>query len=767
MLNFQTNGIPMKLVICEKNIAANRIAYILSNGKSKSIRMGKTPVYEFTKDDETWKVIGLRGHIINLDYSSEYNQWSRLHPRDLIEIPPCKKVSERDIAATLKSLVDKNPYLIVATDFDREGELIGVEVINLIKEYNKNITQIKRAKFSAITGYEIKKAFENLTDVDYDLSNAGEARQAIDLVWGVVLTRFISLTSNRLGKDFLSIGRVQSPTLAILVEREKEIQNFNPKTFWKIIATLKKETLFDAVHIEGQIWDERQAQEIYNKVKDGKQATITDVKKTVEQEKPPAPFSTTTFLQAASYLNLSASKAMIVAEELYMSGLTSYPRTDNTVYPSSLNIKGILEKLSQSSFSKEAQEVIKNGRAHPTRGKKQTTDHPPIHPVGVPVGKKLTSEQEKVYELICRRFLATLAKDAVSETVDASITISDEEFKTSGYRLIEPNWKSIYTYIREKRKPLPELNKGEVIPISKIVLKEDKTKPPKRYTQGSLIAKMEQLALGTKSTRHEIINKLYGRKYISGSSLIPTSIAIAVIDSLTECAVVKPKMTSVLEEDMSLIAEGKKTLGTTVKESREMLTDVMKTLENDKEKIKTSITSAHMKENFVGKCPKCGNDMIIRNSRKGERFVGCSNFPTCRNAYPLPQNGMIDKTDKTCDACNSPIIQVKMKGKKKIELCLNPRCPKVANGPSDLIGKCPKCGSDMIIRTSRSGDRFVGCTNFTRCKNTYSLPKTGDVVTTDKLCDECKTPLIQIKREGEDSTTVCLNSECPSKKNKK
>lgn len=764
MLNSQKLGIQMKLIICEKNIAANRIAYILSNGKSKHMRLGKTPVYEFTKEGETWRIVGLRGHIINLDYSAEFNQWTRLPPCDLIEIEPCKKVSEKDIAATVKTLVDKNPYLIVATDFDREGELIGVEVINLIKEYNKNITQIKRAKFSAITGYEITKAFENLTDVDYNLSNAGEARQVIDLVWGVVLTRFISLTSNRLGKDFLSIGRVQSPTLAILVEREKEIQNFNPKTFWKIIAKLKKETPFDAVHVEGQIWDEQQAQEIYNKVKDSKQATVIDVKKTVEQERPPAPFSTTTFLQASSYLGLSAAKAMTVAEELYMAGLTSYPRTDNTVYPSSLNIKGILEKLIHSSFSKEAQEVITNGRTHPTRGKKQTTDHPPIHPVGIPAGKKLTSEQEKVYELICRRFLATLAKDAVSETVDASIDISGEEFKTSGYRLIEPNWKKIYTYIKEKRKPLPELNKGEVLPVSKITLKEDKTKPPKRYTQGSLIAKMEQLALGTKSTRHEIINKLYNRKYISGSSLIPTSIAIAVIDALAECDVVKPKMTSVLEEDMSAIAEGKKTLEATVKESREMLTDVMKTLEKDKEKIKTSITSAHLKQNNIGKCPKCGKDMIIRSSRKGERFVGCTNFPACRNAYPLPQKGMITKTDKTCEACNAPIIQVKMKGKKKIELCLNPRCPKLPGTSSSVVGKCPKCGEDMIIRSSRSGDQFVGCTGFPKCKNTYSLPKIGDVSTTDNVCDECKTPIIQVKREGEEIKTMCLNSECPTRK---
>jgi len=755
----------MKLVICEKNIAANRIAYILSNGKSKSIRIGKTPVYEFSKDNETWKIIGLRGHIINLDYPKEYNQWSRLPPSDLIEIKPTKKVSEKDIAITLKSLVDKNPYLIIATDFDREGELIGVEALNLIKNYNKKILQIKRAKFSAITPYEISKAFNDLAEVDYNLSNAGEARQVIDLVWGVVLTRFISLTSNRLGKDFLSIGRVQSPTLAILVKREKEIQNFNPKTFWKIIAKLKKEITFEAVHIEGQIWDKKQAEGIYDKVKDSRDAKITELKKKTDKEKPPPPFSTTTFLQAASYLKLSAAKAMSVAEELYMSGLTSYPRTDNTVYPSSLNIKGILDKLKNSNFSKETKEVINNGRKYPTRGKKQTTDHPPIHPVGIPSGKKLTPEQHKVYELICRRFLATLAKDAVSETVEAFIDINGEKFKTSGYRIIEANWKDIYTYIKEKRKPLPPLENKEIITVLKITLKEDETKPPKRYTQGSLIAKMEQLSLGTKSTRHEIINKLYNRKYISGSSLIPTSIAIAVIDALEDCDVVKPKMTAVLEEDMSLIADGNKSLDQTVNQSRKMLKGVMSSLEKEKEKIKKNITSAHMKENYIGKCPKCGKDMIIRSSRKGERFVGCTNFPVCKNAYPLPQKGKITKTSKTCDACKTPVIQIVLKGNKKKEICLNPRCPKLPDVSKNIVGKCPKCGSDLVVRTSRSGTKFVGCTNFPRCKNTYSLPKVGDIVTTNKLCAECKAPIIKIQNKGE-KISICLNADCPTRKNK-
>ncbi|UCF12319.1 MAG: DNA topoisomerase I [Thermoplasmatales archaeon] len=663
------------LIICEKNIAAKRIAYFLSNGKAKSTMIGKTPIYEFTKDDELWKVVGLRGHIISLDYPAGYNKWTKISPHDLINVEPCKKVSESSIASSLKSLVDKNPFLIIATDFDREGELIGVEAINLIKNSNKNIDKIKRAKFSAITNQEITTAFDRLVEVDYNLSNAGEARQRIDLVWGAVLTRFISLTSHRLGKDFLSIGRVQSPTLSLLVEREKEIKNFEPKIFWKIIATLKKEKEFDTIHSAGQFWKEKQAKGIYNKIKDSKKANINTVKKTINKEIPPTPFNTTTFLQSVSSLGISATKAMSIAEELYVAGLISYPRTDNTVYPPSLNIKGILEKLSKSSFYKEVQEVIDNGRQRPTRGKKQTTDHPPIHPVGVPSNKKLSGGQEKIYELVCRRFLATLSKDAISETCDVLVDISGESFKTSGYRLIEPNWRGIYTYFKEKRKQLPELENGEIIEISQIKLKEDKTKPPKRYSQGSLIAKMEQLSLGTKSTRHEIINKLYGRKYISGSPPVPTSTAFAVIGALADCDVIKPKMTSALENDMSAIAEGKRTLEDTVRESRRMLTKVMKSLEKDKDKIKTSIQNAHKEQNTVGKCPKCGKDMITRTSKKAKRFVGCTGFPNCKNTYSLPQKGEIITTDKVCNTCGTPIIKVIMKGKKTWEPCLNLNCP--------------------------------------------------------------------------------------------
>ena len=665
----------MKLVISEKNIAAQRIAFILSGGKITRRHVGSIPVYEFTKDGEDWSVIGLKGHIVTVDYPAGFNQWNKIEPSGLIMVEPVKRVSEKNIASALKSLLSNSPTVIVATDFDREGELIGVEVVNLLKSYCPTITDIKRARFSAITPYEINTAFENLTDVDYNLSNAGEARQVIDLAWGAVLTRFISLTSRRLGRDFLSIGRVQSPTLKLLVDREKEIKSFNPRPYWKILAKLKKDRPFDVVHATDIFWDEHQAREIYQRIKDCKEALVNSVKKTTEHETPPAPFNTTTFLQAASFLGYPAAKAMSIAEELYMQGLTSYPRTDNTVYPPSLNISGILQKLATAQFSKEVAEVQTNGRSHPTRGKMQTTDHPPIHPVDAPA-KKLGPDQAKIYELICRRFLATLSKDAVSETTDATFDIAGEPFQTSGYRLIEAHWKTIYPYFKDKKKQLPELLEGERIEITSITVHADETKPPARYTQGALIVKMEQLSLGTKSTRAEIISKLYGRRYISGQTPVPTSTAIAVVDALANTDVVKSKMTAELEEDMNSIAEGKKTLEETVAESREMLTKVMQELEPEKETIKASITKAVKEQNTVGPCPRCGKPLMVRISKKGKRFVGCTGYPECKNTYSLPQQGGLTMMTKVCDACGTPIVSVKLKGKRTWALCLNPECPK-------------------------------------------------------------------------------------------
>lgn len=650
-----------ELIICEKNIAARRIAYILSDGKAKRAVLYGVPYYYF--DDKI--VIGLKGHIKNLDFPKEYSSWEKVEPKKLIEVEPIKKLSQKRIAMAIKKIAKDVKRVIIATDYDREGELIGVEILDLLP---KNV-EIKRARFSAITPNEIKKAFENLEEIDFNLAKSAEARQYIDLIWGASLTRFISLASEQLGKDFLSVGRVQSPTLALIVEREKEIQNFIPKPFWKIKVVLAKNNeKFEAEYPE-KIWDEKKANEIYEAVKKESYGIVEKFEKKIEESYPPPPFDTTSFLKEASSLGISAPQAMKIAEELYMNGLISYPRTDNTVYPP-LPFKNILNKLAKV-FPREVEEVFKMLRKKPVAGKKYSKDHPPIHPVDA---GKLDGLHAKIYELIARRFMATLSRNAILERKKAIVKVADINFEAKGQIIREKNWMKVYP-VRFDEKYIPDLEKGEKIKIMEVKKIKDETKPPKRYTQGSLIVEMEKLGLGTKATRHEIIGKLYQRDYIRGRQIKPTPAAFAVVDALKKGAeiITKPDMTAELEKEMDRIAEGKKNFEEVVEESKEILKKAFEILEANEEKIGDEIKKAMTKQNFFGRCNKCGGELTLLKSSKGKRFIGCSNFPKCNNSYPLPQKGSVYFSNEYCKKCGAPIITIVYKG-KKWKKCANINC---------------------------------------------------------------------------------------------
>jgi len=650
-----------ELIICEKNIAARRIAYILSDGKAKRAVLYGVPYYYF--DDKI--VIGLKGHIKNLDFPKEYSSWEKVEPKKLIEVEPIKKLSQKRIAMAIKKIAKDVKRVIIATDYDREGELIGVEILDLLP---KNV-EIKRARFSAITPNEIKKAFENLEEIDFNLAKSAEARQYIDLIWGASLTRFISLASEQLGKDFLSVGRVQSPTLALIVEREKEIQNFIPKPFWKIKVVLAKNNeKFEAEYPE-KIWDEKKANEIYEAVKKECYGIVEKFEKKIEESYPPPPFDTTSFLKEASSLGISAPQAMKIAEELYMNGLISYPRTDNTVYPP-LPFKNILNKLAKV-FPREVEEVFKMLRKKPVAGKKYSKDHPPIHPVDA---GKLDGLHAKIYELIARRFMATLSRNAILERKKAIVKVADINFEAKGQIIREKNWMKVYP-VRFDEKYIPDLEKGEKIKIMEVKKIKDETKPPKRYTQGSLIVEMEKLGLGTKATRHEIIGKLYQRDYIRGRQIKPTPAAFAVVDALKKGAeiITKPDMTAELEKEMDRIAEGKKNFEEVVEESKEILKKAFEILEANEEKIGDEIKKAMTKQNFFGRCNKCGGELTLLKSSKGKRFIGCSNFPKCNNSYPLPQKGSVYFSNEYCKKCGAPIITIVYKG-KKWKKCANINC---------------------------------------------------------------------------------------------
>ena len=760
-----------RLIICEKNHAAQRIALILSNNTQKRRSVSGTPIFEFTRGDDEYAVAGLRGHIIELDYPAKYNEWDSVAPKELVYAKPEKKVDAgaKGIMSALRGLAEKADEIILATDYDREGELIGVEVLEQIPVKRK----LSRAKFSALTKGEIERAFSQLAEVDYKLASAAETRQLIDLVWGASLTRFISLASGQLGKDFLSVGRVQSPTLALIVAREKEIQNFKPIPYWVVSADLKKDSAFKASHKHGTFHVKEEAQSALAKAKAAKTALVKDAKVEEKNEYPPAPFSTTIFLMEATKLGMTASQAMKIAEDLYTQGYISYPRTDNTVYPPSLSLKAILEKLRQSEFAKEADEILQQESIRPSRGKRSTTDHPPIHPVEAATKGELKGNKWELYELVTRRFLATVAPSCVSKNTTIDLDVGGEPFVGEGYNIISLGWRKYYPYYRFQEVTLPELKAGDVADVLSVTSTEKKTTPPTRYSQGSLIQEMDRLGLGTKSTRHDTIQKLYDRRFAKGTRIEPTESGIAVVSALEDHAklhheykITDVKMTSHLESEMDLIAQGEREQGDVVQESQDMLDDILTVLEKNKKEIGDDIRKALRKQHNLGSCPKCGTGQIIQiRLRTGENFAGCSKYPECRNSYPLPKGVLIVPTEEKCATCGAPMIKLVSRGQAPTTVCIDPKCPSAMK--ERYVGKCPTCGGDILAIQSKKGKRFAGCSKYPECKTMYPLPQMGKIVPTDQACDACGSPIIKVwNQKGRPPWVLCINMGCPKKAKK-
>ncbi|MCK4777590.1 MAG: DNA topoisomerase I, partial [Actinomycetia bacterium] len=369
-----------QLIITEKDTAARRIAEIVSGKKYKTEKVYNLPLY--TVEDGTTYIFGLKGHLLKVDFPEDYKNWQEVNPRDLINARIIKTATKKNVLKALRKVSKEADKLIIATDFDREGELIGVDAANEVKKVNPDI-EITRAKFSALTEEEVNNALNEQELPYYNLALAGEARQDIDLIWGATLTRFLSLASKRLGTRFLSVGRVQSPTLCLIALKEKEIREFKPVQYWQIKALLKDgESEFWAIHNRDRFLDNAEAKNIFEKL--GNKGRVDKVESKKIKTPPPAPFNTTSFLAASSAIRITPSRAMFIAESLYMKGLISYPRVDNTVFPPSLKMENILEILkNQNELGIYASELIAKKRFKPTRGKKYSTDHPPIHPTGL------------------------------------------------------------------------------------------------------------------------------------------------------------------------------------------------------------------------------------------------------------------------------------------------------------------------------------------------------------------------------------------------
>jgi len=669
----------LRLIVTEKNDAAKKIASILAVGPVKQESHLRVPYYVFTDaQGEKAAVLGLKGHVVQVDFPPEFAEWRKVEPKALIDAPLTKTETAKAVIRTLKKLAVEATSLVIATDYDREGELIGLEALELALEANPRLVRtVRRARYSALTQGDITRAFAKLDQLSEPLARAGEARQDIDLIWGATLTRFVSLATSRLGNQFLSVGRVQTPTLALIVQREKERRAFVPEPYWVVKVELAIDgQRFSAVHKEERFTDEARAKAVYEKL--APPGRVSAVKQTLRKVPRPAPFNTTSFTSAATSLGFSAAAAMRIAEDLYIAGFISYPRTDNTVYPSSLDLRAALQVLAAGEFEREAQELLARPSLHPSRGERRTTDHPPIYPTGSPKRSELDERQWRIYELVARRFMATLADEAVVESNRVDLVISGEPFVARGSRVVSAGWFDYYPYARQKDAELPLLAKDDLVELVDKQLEARETQPPPRYGQGTLIELMEKHNLGTKATRHTIIQNLYDRGYIHGNPIEPTEMGIKLAEALQEYAprIASPEMTAELEKDMDLISVRDLTKEQVVSISRELLRQAYESLEQNREQISARIYEGISGDRMLGLCPKCGLHQlrVVRSKTTRKRFAGCEGYPECDQTYPLPQRGDIIGTGEVCPECGSPKVKI-LGGRRPWTMCLDPLCP--------------------------------------------------------------------------------------------
>jgi DNA topoisomerase-1 len=409
------------------------------------------------------------------------------------------------------------------------------------------------------------------------------------------------------------------------------------------------------------------------------------------------------------------------------------------------------------TFGEDAASLLEAEEIAPTRGEKETTDHPPIHPTGeLPPRQDLSEDEWELYELVVRRFLATCAEPATWEHLRVVAEANGCLLKANGKRLLDPGYHAVYPYLSTSENFVPDVTEGESLAVSDVRLEAKQTQPPRRRGQSRLIETMEDLGIGTKSTRHNTLQKLYDRNYIEGDPPRPTKLAMAVVEAAEQFAdrIVDEGMTVQLERDMDRIARGEVTLDEVTEESREMLSVIFEELHASREAVGDHLRDGLKADKTLGPCPECGETLLVRRSRRGSYFVGCDGYPDCEYTLPLPSNGDPTPIDETCE--EHDLRHVKMLAGRSTYVHGCPRCEAEKADEEDdvVIGTCPECGEEhdgaLAIKRTRAGGRLVGCTRYPECDYSLPLPRRGDIEVTDTYCEEHDLPELHVVQDDED-----------------
>ena len=747
-------GESYQLIITEKPNAAKKIAEALADGKALKEGDKGVAYYRITHGSQDIVVACAVGHLYGLverkdDENKEKTNTKKKKakynfPVFDIEWKPVSETNKNSAftqkyLTTIKQLAKNASSFVVATDYDIEGEVIGLNVVRFACKQK----DAQRMKFSTLTNEDLVEAYENLSKhLDWGQANAGETRHMLDWFWGINTSRALMSAIKKAGMfKILSTGRVQGPALKLIVDKEREIKKFKPDPYWQIEllgeASKSKSAnkKIDAWHKEDKFWEKKKADTIMKKIAGEKHAIISAVEKNQFQQAPPVPFDLTSLqLEASKTVRISPKRTLEIAQELYIGGNISYPRTSSQQLTEKLGFKKILNQLAkQKEYAKGAEFLLNKSSLKPNNGKKTDPAHPAIYPTGI-APKALDQDKKNIYDLIVRRFLATFGDAATRETVKLEIDCKKELFIAKGTTTVNPGWHSLYgRFAMFKEEELPKVEKGDVIDVEKIILHDKETQPPSRYTEASIIKELEKRNLGTKATRSEIVDTLYHRGYIDGKSMEATELGIRTCETLEKhCPkIIDEELTRHFELGMEEIREEKKKPEEIIDEAKDILNKTMDEFKQKEKEIGEELKLANIETrdemSNLGVCPACKTgELQIRRGKFGF-FAACNKYPECKTTFSLPANALIKPAKKLCLECNFPIVLVIKRSKRPQEVCLNRSCPgkklddaaqklvdELASG--DIEKKCQKCNvGKMVVRKSLYG-AFLGCSTYPACR---------------------------------------------------
>ncbi len=679
------------MVISEKPTAARKLAFALDEHNApQEIKKRGASYFECLRGGHAIYVVYALGHLFELKQVEKGWTYPRLDMEWVPKYEVDKKATNvKPIIRLIKRLAKEIDEFIIATDYDIEGSLIGYLTLRYACGIDSD--DARRMIFSTLTKNELQKAYDEAsTELDFPMIEAGQVRHEIDWLYGINLTRALTLAIKNASGWFkiVSTGRVQGPVLAMVVERDKKINVFVPIPYWNISA----EGICNgsAIHLEysrGRIDNRVKTVRIANGLQERK-GTVGDIKRSIVSQPPPVPFNLGG-LQAEAYrhFGFKPSRTLNLAQTLYLEGLISYPRTNSQKIPPTIDVKQILVQLSeQKSYKSIIKEIIGQKVLSPAQGKSTDPAHPAIHPTGERASRRLTPSEKRIYDLIVRRFLALFGKPAKKERARVEVKCNGHILVCRGQRLIEAGWMRYYgKYVTVQERVIPEMDIGDAVDIVRVDVEEKRTAPPRRYNPSSLLRLLEKKGLGTKATRAGIVDSVRSRGYTLNDRFEVSTLGYALFETLQKYVptLLSPDFTRELQGEMDKILQGETDRETILAHAKESLLELLNSFKEQEDMIGRDLVNGLQRywneSEEVGTCPTCkdGKMMIIRSPKTGKRFIGCSNYRqgTCDQTFPLPQKGRIVPLGKECPHCSHHMIKVGS-GRRAFETCINwTECP--------------------------------------------------------------------------------------------